>query len=145
MADDGPMVDAWSVLVEKARSTQSSAMVVLRPGGEVREWWDDAGPRAAECMSVTKFVVAMALGLAVGVDELGAPLRTWIDEWAGDERGDVSLARVLSHTSGLEVRPAVSVYQAASVGSLVLESQLTGPPGGFRVQQRGDSPCGVGG
>lgn len=63
------MVAGWSALVDQARASQ---------------WYDGTGPQAIECMSVTKFVVAMALGLTVSVDDLRVPLRTWIGEWAED-------------------------------------------------------------
>ena len=49
----------------------------------------------------------------------------------GDERGDLTLAQVMTHTTGLEVKPALQVHQAESVLSLVLDSQLTGAPGRF--------------
>jgi hypothetical protein len=73
----------WSALVDQARASQSAALVVASAadGDALSEWYDDAGPRAIECMSVTKFVVAMVLGLAVSVDDLRAPLRKWIGEW----------------------------------------------------------------
>ncbi|GAB3411098.1 serine hydrolase domain-containing protein [Flindersiella endophytica] len=121
----------WNPLVAQARTNQTAALAVATGGGAVLEWYDDNGMRAIECMSVTKFVVAMALGLALSADDLRAPLRRWIDEWAHDVRGDLTLTQVLTHRTGLAVGSPATVYQAASVRSLVLASEPATEPGRF--------------
>jgi len=117
--------DAWPDLIALGRANSTTALAVAgMPDDQVLQWWDDDGPRTTECMSVTKFVVAMALGLAVSTDDLQAPLRTWIDEWSADARGDITLTQVLTHLTGLVVSPPSAVYQATSVRAFTLASEL---------------------
>lgn len=122
---DVTIEDSWQDLVALARANATTALAVTgMPDDQVLQWWDQDGPRIAECMSVTKFVVTMALGLAVSADDLQAPLRNWIDEWSGDARGDITLTQVLTHLTGLVVSPPSEIYQATSVRSFTLASEL---------------------
>ena len=113
-------------LVDLAQSNGSSAVAVAWADGRV-ESWAAGGDLPRETMSVTKFVVGTVLGTCLAVADLDLPLSTWISEWADEPRGDITLRRVLRHTSGLEVRPAADVYAAESIESLALSLPLIDP------------------
>ena len=119
----------WGDLVAQAEQVGSSAVAARWEDGAEQSWPPEGG--VVECMSMTKFVVGAVLGLVVDVSELGKPLATWIDEWAADERGQITLAHVVTHRTGLEVLPSSAVYAADSITSLVLGLQPTVAPGPF--------------
>jgi len=83
-------------------------------------------------MSVTKMVVGVLVGVALGEDAvkaLSTPVAAWFPEWAGDERSAVTLRHVLTHTSGLELLPSSSVYASSDIVQLALTRPLITSPG----------------
>lgn len=115
---------AFARLVERAQSNSTAALAVATRQGEVREWWDDAGPRMADWMSVTKFLVVVGLGFAIEAGDIDRPLAHWIEEWADDARGAITLRRLLVHCSGLEVRPSSDVYAEEDANAFALSLAL---------------------
>jgi len=119
--------DGWQALVAEAETLGTTSMAAVWADGRRANWAADDDP-VAECMSVTKFVVGVVLGLAVDAGDLDHPLSEWIPEWAGDDRGAITLRQVSMHASGLQVLPATVVYEAESVEKLVLGLEPVEPP-----------------
>ncbi len=119
-------------LAKQARANGSSAVVVWREGEPVFNWHDGRGFRPIELMSVTKMIVGVVTGVALGgdgIEALSTPLATWFPEWAGDARSTITLRHVLTHTSGLEVLSSADVYAASDIVQLALDRPLVVKPG----------------
>ena len=120
-------------LVVEAEKRGSSAVLVARGDDPVLTWPPGVGAEPTELMSVTKLVVAVALGAALpGVNpvaELGRPVSTWIEEWAGDERRAITLQHLLTHTSGLAAHAPRDVYDSGDLVALGVSSELETEPG----------------
>lgn len=91
--------------------TPGVAAVIAREGRLVGEFYDGAadGERAVTaetlfCLaSITKLYTACAAMSLVedGLVALNEPLAPWLPEFAAEERGQLTLRRLLTHTSGL--------------------------------------------
>ncbi len=120
-------------LVEAAQRRGSSTVLVSRGDDTVVAWPVGSATEPAELMSVTKLVVALALGAALPaadpVAELDRPLSRWIEEWSGDERRTITLRHLLTHTSGLVAHAPRDVYDSGDLVALGVGSQLETAPG----------------
>lgn len=119
-------------LARQARANGSAAVVIRRDGEPVFTWHDGGGFYPIELMSVTKMIVGVVTGAALGVDGvevLSTPLVRWFPEWAGDARSTITLRQVLTHTSGLEVLSSADVYVAEDIVQLALNRPLVAGPG----------------
>jgi CubicO group peptidase (beta-lactamase class C family) len=119
-------------LSHKCRATGSSSVAIRRNEESVFAWQDDQGSRPIELMSVTKMIVGVIIGAALGDDAIAAlstPLTAWFPEWADDARSAITLRHVLTHTSGLKVLPSVDVYHSENIVQLALTCPLVSTPG----------------
>lgn len=56
--------------------------------------------------SITKWLVGLLTGIAIGEGDIGGlddPIGKYLDEWAGDPRGAITIRQLLQMASGLEV------------------------------------------
>jgi CubicO group peptidase (beta-lactamase class C family) len=124
---------ALSHLVESARETHSTGLVVLQ-GGEVVEQWHAGGePRAIEAMSVTKSVLNLAVGrlLRLGLlDSLDTPVHEFYPQWSEGPHAEITIRHLMAHTSGLESpMPTDPIYASGDFVRFALESPVVSEPG----------------
>lgn len=122
-------------LVDAARESNSSALLVMQDGKVVLEEYFDQPREPIEAMSVTKSVMNLAIGhlLQEGrIESLDTPLHTWFPEWKQGRKQQVTLRHIMSHTSGLQNVPntGVEIYPSPDFVQLALAAELDSPPGG---------------
>ncbi len=120
-------------LVTRARETKSDALVVLRNGKLVGEWYFDQPRGRIETMSMTKSVVSMAIGRLVTtgrIASLDLPLHTWFPELKQGRKERMTLRHVLTQTSGIQTEKMTqSIYASPDFVQLALAAELTDAPG----------------
>ncbi|MCG6117886.1 MAG: beta-lactamase family protein [Aquimonas sp.] len=125
---------ALSAIEEGAAAANSDAVLVMRGDEVLLERYGSEGPQLLETMSVTKSVVALAIGalLADGhLESLDQPVHTFFPEWKQGRKADITVRMLMDHSSGLQniLRPAVEIYPAPDVLKLALAAELTHDPG----------------
>jgi hypothetical protein len=104
--------DVLDRLVREADASRSDSLLVLKDGKLVCERYFEHERGAMDTMSVTKSFVSLAIGflLADGkITSLDVPLSRYFSEFKAGIKAKVTLRHVLTHTSGLEHRPAAGV------------------------------------
>lgn len=126
---------ATAALVEGAKASRSSAMLVMRDGEIVAEYYRSGkAPAPIEMMSATKSIVALAIGglIADGkIASLDAPVHTWYPEWKQGRKRNITLRMLMDHTSGLQnvMRADEEIYPAPDFVQLALAAELDSEPG----------------
>jgi CubicO group peptidase (beta-lactamase class C family) len=106
---------ALDKLVKVAETQRSDALIVIKDNQVVVERSFGKSRDPIELMSVTKSVVALAIGLLLDEKKLTSvdqPLSTWYPEWKDGPRAKVTLRHVLTHTSGIEHGTSASAMNA---------------------------------
>lgn len=125
---------ALSALVKAAAASHSDALVVLKDGQLLGEWYFGKPVGPIEAMSATKSVVGLAVGalLAEGkIKSLDEPVCTFYPEWKQGRKQTVTLRHLLTHTSGLQNVPRtdVEIYPSPDFVQLALAAELSDAPG----------------
>jgi CubicO group peptidase (beta-lactamase class C family) len=124
---------ALAVLVERGAETHSDAVLVLRDGKLVvdERYGREAGP--IETMSMTKTLVALAigklldLGLLASIDE---PMWRFYPEWRQGKKQQITVRHLLEQTSGLQAdRSTEEIYASPDFVKLALAAELVSDPG----------------
>ena len=119
-------------LVESARETASSALVVIQDGEVLGEWSFSDNRAPIQTMSITKSVLALLVGCLVDRDELApsTPVVAHFPEWKGERQAKVTVAHLLAHTSGIEEGERTSdIYASESFVRHALEKPIVHEPG----------------
>ncbi|NVJ15727.1 serine hydrolase [Myxococcus sp. AM010] len=132
-AEAGVSVPALEAFVKAAEDAGSSALVVLRHGKLVGEWYFGGETQRIESMSATKGVVALAIGLLIDEGRIAsadAPVSTFFPEWKDGLKGKVTLRHLLSHTSGLAANAsAMDIYESRDFVRYALDAHVVDVPG----------------
>ncbi|TWI06018.1 CubicO group peptidase (beta-lactamase class C family) [Luteimonas cucumeris] len=134
-AADAEVDAAVASLLEGAKASRSSAMLVMRDGEVLAEYYRGGKPPAPiEMMSATKSIVALAIGALIGdgrIASLDAPVHTWYPEWKQGRKRDITLRMLMDHTSGLQnvMRADAEIYPAPDFVKLALAAELDAEPG----------------
>ncbi|MBZ4416303.1 serine hydrolase [Myxococcus sp. RHSTA-1-4] len=132
-AEAGLSEPALAELVKAAEDSGSSALVLLRHGKLVGEWYFGGETRRIESMSATKAVVALAIGLLIDdgkIPSADTPVSAFFPEWKEGLKAKVTLRHLLSHTSGLAAqRTAKDIYQSKDFVRYALEADIVEEPG----------------
>lgn len=128
--------------VAYAQSMQSYSLLIWQGGRLLVEEYMNGGTSQtrAESASMHKSVMAMVVGHAVADGSLGGlddPVGKYLEEWAEDERGKITLRQLLQMSSGLSTTSAqgglLSETSRFALGlfpeHLLLTRQLQKPPG----------------
>lgn len=122
-------------LIDEARATNSSALVILR-GGEtlVDEILDGRGKRSIATMSVTKAILSLLVGRAVTLGHLPGPdvkVSEFFPEWRQGRKRDITLRHLMTHTSGLQNQLTTTgeLYPAPDRVQLALCAKIDEEPG----------------
>ena len=99
--------DALQTALDFAEAQNSVALLVIHRDELVLEqYWQDHPPHGlVNSMSMVKSLLALLIGIAIEeghIQSIAEPVRTYLPEWAGDPRGDITLADLLYMQSGLE-------------------------------------------
>jgi CubicO group peptidase (beta-lactamase class C family) len=121
-------------LLDTARETHSDALFVTVGGKVAIDWSSTAEPQLIDTMSVTKSVVALAIGRLVTlgrIRSLDEHVATWFPEWKQGHKRDITLRQLLNHTSGLQndANAEAEVYPAPDAVQLALAAELSSQPG----------------
>ena len=101
--------DALQAAVAWTEKTAGTALLVLHRGEiQIERYWREGGP--GELMTgraMTKTLNALLAGVAIGDGFLALDDRIgdYIEEWADEPQGDITLRDLLYHASGLENPP----------------------------------------
>lgn len=126
---------ALKQLLDRGASTQSDAIVIWQDGHELGHYYaKGTAPGAIELMSVTKSVVALAIGplLANGrIKSLDQPVADFYPEWRQGQKAKVTIRMIMNHTSGIQNVPRtdVEIYPAPDAIQLALAAELSSKPG----------------
>lgn len=121
-------------LVAEAGRANSDALVVLKNGKLVGEWYFGKERGPIQTMSVTKSIVSMAIGHLLdsgAIESLDQPVADFYPEWRQGRKRDITIRHLLNHTSGLQnVRNAgEEIYPAPDAIQLALAAELSHDPG----------------
>jgi CubicO group peptidase (beta-lactamase class C family) len=130
-----PRIDpaALQRLIAGGKASHSSALLVWQKGHFVTEQYYGTPPHPGMMMSVTKSVVALAVGKLVDAGKLGfdQPVSDFFPEWKQGQKRKITIRHLLTHTSGLQNEPntTVEIYPAPDGIKLALAAELSNPPG----------------
>jgi CubicO group peptidase (beta-lactamase class C family) len=137
-ADSGPpaprAVDAHALeqLVADSERRKSDGLVVIQHGKLLGEWTFGKPRGPIQTMSITKSVLSLAVGTLVdsGKLSLDQSVSTLFPEWANDERKAITIAHLLTHSSGLEEgNSTLPIYQSRDFVRFTLKAPLVHAPG----------------
>ena len=120
----------------------SDAVLILRDGKPIAEWYSGETRRPIELMSVLKSVVAIGIGrlLDLGrLDSLGQPVHAFYPEWNQGRKKEITIRHLLNHTSGLQDVPnaGAEIYPSPDAVRLALAAELSEAPGSaFRYNNK---------
>ncbi|NMO13450.1 beta-lactamase family protein [Pyxidicoccus fallax] len=124
---------ALAELLKQAEASGSSALVLLRHGKLVGEWYFGGETQRIEAMSATKAVVALAIGLLIDdgkIPSADTPVSAFFPEWSQGLKSKVTLRHLLNHTSGLAAnRSAMDIHQSPDFVRYALDSKVVDEPG----------------
>ena len=109
-------------------------LIVLQDGQVVHESYaegQDESMRTASA-SMAKSVMALMMGIAIERGMVGSvdePLDTYLTEWAGDPRGDITIKQALQMASGLGPSDFMGVIFAPDVFVASAQTELADAPG----------------
>lgn len=127
--------DQLTALLDEARTTNTSALVLLHNGQPlVNEILDGQGDRPIETMSVTKAIVSLLVGRALTLGLLPSTdvaVSELYPEWRQGQKRDITLRHLMTHTSGLQNTPdaGTEIYPSPDFVQLALSAELEHAPG----------------
>ncbi|GGB76407.1 serine hydrolase domain-containing protein [Deinococcus soli (ex Cha et al. 2016)] len=129
-----PTTDALDHLIDAARATHSSALVLLHDGVPLVNESFDGPARPIEAMSVTKAIVSLLVGRAVTLGHLESVdvnVSEFYLEWRQGRKRHITLRHLLNHTSGLQNEPLTTaeLYPSDDFIQLALCAELSDEPG----------------
>ncbi len=129
-----PGSDPIDAIMQAAKETRSSGLVILRNGEVLAEWLAEPDGEPIETMSVTKSIVALGVARMLTTGELQSldlPLAEIFPEWRQGRKAEVTVRHLLNHTSGLQNHPnaGVEIYPSPDVVQLALAAELDHAPG----------------
>jgi CubicO group peptidase (beta-lactamase class C family) len=138
------------------RGNNTQAVVVVRQGVIVAEWYEDGRDASSfgASWSVAKSFASAVVGIAIGqglIDGVHAPMTTFFPDWTGTPKDAMTLQDVLAMASGLDWSEDYSLQQTelSDIAYLAVAARdhlaytasqpLLYPPGTFFYYSSGDS------
>ena len=121
-----------AALVKRAGETGTDALVVLRDGRLVGQWYFGGTAERIETMSMTKSVVGLVIGTLVDAGRIALDDRIakYFPEWNQGRKATVTIRDVLSHTSGLQADDdTAEIYRSPDFLKLALCAEIIEEPG----------------
>ena len=134
---DGRLVRAAAKSREYAQKTKTQALIVLKSGKAVMEWYAPGFSQVSQTnsMSMAKTVLAMLIGIAISEKKIpseNSAISQWIPEWAGDARGKITIRDLLEMRDLFEINSSAinpfsdlaKLHMSNDVVGVVLSSKL---------------------
>lgn len=126
--------EALKELLEKAKKTNSDALVILHDGKVLAEYYSTEKPVMLETMSITKSIVALAFGLLETqglLKSVDQRVYEFYPEWKQGRKQDITVKQLLNHTSGLQdySNAGIEIYPSPDFIKLALSAELSYTPG----------------
>jgi CubicO group peptidase (beta-lactamase class C family) len=125
--------NALNKLIQRAKETHSSALVVYHNGELITNKCFDSVYRPIQTMSMTKSIVNLGIGLLVTngqIKSIDEPVATFYPEWNQGLKAKVTIRHLLSQTSGLQAnRMASDIYQQPNYVQYALDADVVEEPG----------------
>jgi CubicO group peptidase (beta-lactamase class C family) len=120
----------YKPLLKSAKKSNSDALVVIKDGEKVVEYYSDNKTQKVQTMSVTKSVVGLAMAKLFSdgvIDSIDVPVAEYFPEWQQGQKKNITIKHLMNHTSGLqnvasanvEINPAPDVLQLGLCASVV--------------------------
>lgn len=134
LAASVPVQSALAFIEAGAVESNSDAVLVMRGDEILLERYGDDGAQLLETMSVTKSIVALAVGALLmdgKIDSLDQPVHAFYPEWKQGRKAAITLRMLMDHSSGLQNvgNTSVEIYPAPDVVKLALAAELSHDPG----------------
>ena len=124
---------ALAQISEGATASHSDSVLVMRGDETLLERYSTDEPQAIELMSVTKSVVALAIGALLDdgkLESLDTPVHAFFPEWKQGRKKAITVRMLMEHTSGLQTSSTTDeIYPASDVVQLALAAELSHDPG----------------
>lgn len=134
VADDATVANALAAIRDGATESKSDAVLVIQGDRVLLEHYQDPNARVFELMSVTKSVVALAIGALITdgkIRSLDTPVADLYPEWKQGRKAQISIRMLMNHTSGLQDLPntSIEIYPSPNFVQLALAAELSSDPG----------------
>lgn len=121
-------------LLTRAEHTNTDALVLMKDGKVLGEWYFGKPQGRIEAMSATKSVVNLAVGKLIDagkIKSLDQPVYEFFPEWRQGRKRQITIRHLLNHTSGLqnERLTSVEIYPSPDFVQLALAAELSDNPG----------------
>lgn len=125
---------ALETLIRRAEETHSDALLILKGGRLVGEWYFGKERGKIQLMSATKSVVGLVVGKLIDdgkIKSADQPVHEFYPEWKQGRKKLITIRHLLNHTSGLQDNPnaGVEIEPAPDVVKLALAAELSEDPG----------------
>lgn len=126
--------EALASLIKRAEKTDSDAIIVVKNGKLIGEWYFDKPQGLIETMSATKSIVNLAVGKLIDngqIKSLDQPVADFFPEWKQGRKKTITIRHLLNHTSGLqnERTTSIDIYPSPDFVQLALAAELSHEPG----------------
>jgi len=126
--------EALDRLLDRARQSNSDAVVIMKDGALVGEWHFGKAEGPIETMSATKSIVNLAVGKLIDsgkIRSLDQPIHEFFPEWRQGRKRRITVRHLLNHTSGLqnERSTMLEIYPSPDFVELALAAELDSDPG----------------
>jgi len=125
---EGLSEEALQKLVARAQETHSNALVVLKNGKLIGQWYFGHAVKEHSVRSITKAITALAIGKLIDehkIVSLDQPISSFYPEWDGAKKS-ITLRHVLTQTSGLD---QTADFSQPDVIKLALAADIKEEPG----------------
>ncbi|MEZ5459157.1 MAG: serine hydrolase [Steroidobacteraceae bacterium] len=136
---DGIEPAALQAAEEYATRTNSVALLVYQRGAlRYEKYWPGFDrDTVTDPFSAHKTVMGLLVGAAIAdgyIESLDQPASTWLTEWAGDARREITLRQLMQMSSGLDTPPfgtwtGFRITLGSQIEQTVLALPLVKPPG----------------
>jgi CubicO group peptidase (beta-lactamase class C family) len=124
---------ALDILIENAKQTHSSALVVYHNDKQILNQCFDSAYMPLDAMSATKSFVNLGIGLLITQGKLKSidePVYSFYPEWNQGMKKEITIRHLLNHTSGLKaLRGTTEIYGSPDYVQLALCAELADKPG----------------
>jgi CubicO group peptidase (beta-lactamase class C family) len=129
--------DVLDKAIALGTATESHALLVWQGGAlQLEHYWPGHDATSiTTTQSMHKSVLALLVGIAIEqglIPSVDEPAATWITEWAGDERRNITIRHLLQQASGIDFPGfpgLVRMTLGGDVAPYTLERGTVGPPG----------------
>ncbi|MFA5762756.1 MAG: serine hydrolase [Bacilli bacterium] len=131
-AEAGVDLAVLEKIVAGARESDSTALVVVKDGHLLGEWYFGEEQGLIEAMSATKSIVSLAIGLLIDdgkIASLDTPVHIFFPEWSDGPKRKITVRHLLAHSSGLECKPTTEdIYQSDDFVRFGLDAKVEKEP-----------------